>query len=62
MIIYSKTLIDNNKTLYCGNQKINVATFEEKISSNKSYIISYRKDISYQNSDKFLVPENHYFF
>ena len=57
-----KTLIDNNKTLYCGNQKINVATFEEKISSNKSYIISYRKDISYQNSDKFLVPENHYFF
>ena len=57
-----KTLIDNNRTLYCGNQKINVATFEEKISSNKSYVISYRKDISYQNSDKYLVPENHYFF
>ena len=41
-----KTLIDNDKTLYCGNQKIKVATFEEKISNNKSYIISYRKDIS----------------
>ena len=57
-----KTLIDSNKTLYCGNYKINVSTFEEKISNNKSYIISYRNDISYQNSDKFIVPENHYFF
>ena len=57
-----KTLKEDNKTLYCGNQKINVAMFEEKISTNKSYIISYRKDISYQNSDKYLVPENHYFF
>ncbi len=57
-----KTLLENNKTLYCGNQKINVAMFEEKIATNKSYIISYRKDISYKNSDKYLVPENHYFF
>ena len=56
------TLIDNSKKLYCGKQQISVSTFEEKISSERSYIVSYRNDISYQNSDKYLVPKNHYFF
>ncbi len=56
------TLIDNSKKLYCGKQQISVSTFEEKISNEKSYIVSYRNDISYQNSDKYLVPKNHYFF
>ena len=56
------TLIDNSKKLYCGKQQISVSTFEEKISNEKSHIVSYRNDISYQNSDKYLVPKNHYFF
>ena len=56
------TLINDNSKLYCGSQQINVSTFEEKISNNKSYVVSYRNDASYLNSDKFLVPENHYFF
>jgi len=56
------TIINNNESLYCGNQIINVSTFEEKLPNNKSYLVSYRNDISYQNSDKFIVPENHYFF
>ena len=56
------TLINNNDMLYCGNQKINVSTFEEKLPNNKSYIVSYRNDISYQNSDKYIVPDNYYFF
>ncbi len=56
------TLVSDNKKLYCGNQEIEVSTFEEKLSNNKSYIVSYRNDISYQNSDKYIVPDNHYFF
>ncbi len=56
------TLINDNELLYCGSQKINVSTFEEKLSNNKSYIVSYRNDVSYQDSDKYLVPDNHYFF
>ena len=56
------TLINNNLNIYCGSQTINVSTFEENLSNNKSYIVSYRNDISYQNSDKYIVPENHYFF
>tara|TARA_Y100001935_G_C17300914_1_gene509185 strand:+ start:1092 stop:1826 length:735 start_codon:yes stop_codon:yes gene_type:complete len=56
------TLISDSEYIYCGNQKINVSTFEEKLPNNKSYIVSYRNDISYQNSDKYKVPKNHYFF
>ncbi len=56
------TLINENNKIYCGGQKINVSSFEEKISNNKSYIVSYRNDISFKNSDKYLVPKNHYFF
>ena len=56
------TLINSNKILYCGNQKINVSTFEEKLNDNKSYVVSYRNDVSYQNSDKYIVPNDYYFF
>ena len=57
-----RTLINNNTNLFCGSQKISVSTFEEKISNKKSYVVSYRNDISLQNSDKYVVPQNHYFF
>ena len=56
------TLINDNSKLYCGSQQINVSTFQEKISNNKTYVVSYRNHISNTNSDKYLVPENHYFF
>ncbi len=56
------TIIENNKKIYCGNQRIEVSTYEEKLSNGKSYIVSYRNDISFQNSDKYIVPKNHYFF
>ena len=57
-----RTLINNNVPLYCGSQKINVSTYEETLANNKSYIVSYRNDVSYQNSDKYIVPDNYYFF
>ena len=56
------TIIENDKKIYCGNQRIEVSTYEEKLSNGKSYIVSYRNDISFQNSDKYIVPKNHYFF
>ena len=41
---------------------IDVFTFEEKLPNGKSYTSVYSKDFPYQNSDIFIVPENHYFF
>ena len=57
-----KTLKSNNDYLYCGNIKINVNTYEEKLPNGKKYIASYRKDNTYLNSDKFKVPDKHMFF
>tara|TARA_B100001250_G_scaffold184089_1_gene158391 strand:- start:2523 stop:3254 length:732 start_codon:yes stop_codon:yes gene_type:complete len=57
-----KTLKKKNDFVYCGNNKIEVITFEEKLPSGKTYIASYRKNNSYTNSDKFIVPKDHFFF
>ena len=57
-----KTAINKNDTIYCGNNKINTITFEEKLPSGKKYIATYYKDYSLQNTDKFMVPDNHFFF
>jgi len=57
-----KTIKSKNDILYCGNLKINVTSFLEKLPSGKIYTSSYRNDYSYVNSDKFIVPADHFFF
>ena len=56
-----RTLISDDE-LYCGNYTIPVQIFEEKLPNGKKYLASYRKDLSFKNSDIFKVPDNHYFF
>ena len=57
-----KTLISSSKKVYCGNKTIDVNTFEEKLPNGKTYLATYRKDYTFQNSDKFIIPKNHFFF
>ena len=57
-----KTSIKVTDTVFCGNNKIKVNFFNEKLPNGKVYKTTYRSDNSFKNSDKFLVPENHYFF
>ena len=57
-----KTIINSNKTVFCGSTTIDVNYFSEKLSSGKIYVSVYRTKGSYKNSDKFVVPENHYFY
>ena len=57
-----KTAINKNDTIYCGNNKINTITFEEKLPSGKKYIATYYNDYSLQNTEKFIVPDEHFFF
>ena len=57
-----KTSIKSNKNVFCGNDKINVSFFNEKLPNGKIYKGVYRSDYSFQNSDKFIVPDKHYFF
>ncbi len=57
-----KTLISENSKVYCGRKKVEVNTFEEKLPNGKSFITVYNKQNTYLNSDKFIIPENYYFF
>ena len=41
---------------------INANFSEETLPNKKNYIAAYRNDGTMSNTDKFIVPENHYFF
>ena len=62
-----KTIKLKSDTVFCGNGIMKVATYEETLSNKKKYYASYSLDNNYKdrdfiNSDKFIVPEDHYFF
>ena len=56
-----KSLISRNYQVYCG-KKLSVQLFTEKLSNGKIYKAVYSKNYSFQNSDKFIVPKDHFFF
>jgi len=57
-----KSRTSKNDIIYCGKKNIDVFTFEELLPNEKKYNTVYLKNYSFQNSDKFKVPKNHYFF
>ena len=57
-----KSRLSKNDKIYCGDRTIDVFTFQEKLPNDKLHISVYLKDFSFQNSDLFIVPEDHYFF
>ena len=57
-----KSRVSKSDTIYCGNQTIEVNTFEEKLTNGKIHRTVYLKNYSFQNSDVFTVPAEHYFF
>jgi len=57
-----KSKKSNDDLIYCGNKNLDVFTFEELLSNGKKYNTVYLKKYSFQNSDIFIVPKDHYFF
>ena len=57
-----KSKISSSDVIFCGKKKLDVFTFEESLPNSKKYISVYLKNFSFQNSDSFIVPEDHYFF
>ncbi len=57
-----KSKIRFNSNIYCGNSSVETNVFKEKLLNNKEYLTTYYKNGSFQNSDEFLVPKEHYFF
>jgi len=59
-ILKSKVL--HKSKIYCGKSPVETLVFKEKLLNGKEYLTSYYKKGSYQNSDIFYVPRDHYFF
>ena len=57
-----KSRISTDDLIYCGNKNLDVFTFEEILSNGKKHNTVYLKNYSFQNSDIFIVPKDHYFF
>ena len=57
-----QTRITENIKIYCGNNIIDTFIFDENLPSGITHKSTYLKSFPYQNSDIFIVPENHYFF
>ena len=63
----NSTQIEKNKLnlsfeINCGGEILSVTAFEEVLPNNKKYISVYRTEGTMKNTDKFLVPDNHFFF
>ena len=54
--------INNINKVNCGGLTYEVNAVEEFMPNGNKYIVTYSKESSMQNTDKFLVPKDHYFF
>ena len=45
----------------CGPFKFNTDIYKETMPNGKSYYIAYNSERKIENSDKYVVPDNHYF-
>jgi signal peptidase I len=57
-----KKKTDDIKFINCGNELVEVSSFEETLPSGVKYLAVYRKNNTMANTDKYNVPENHFFF
>jgi len=57
-----KSKINLNPKIYCGKSSVDTIVYKEKLLNGKEYLTTYFKNGSYQNSDEFIVPKDHYFF
>ena len=57
-----KEKIKTSLNVSCGNEILEVDFFEETLPNGKKYVAVYRKDGTMINSDKFIIPKDHYFF
>ena len=60
--IIFKNKTSNNDKIFCGKKIVDVFSFKEKLPNGYDYKTVYFKNGSFQNSDIFEVPEDHYFF
>tara|TARA_B100001123_G_scaffold162650_1_gene187481 strand:+ start:998 stop:1729 length:732 start_codon:yes stop_codon:yes gene_type:complete len=60
--VEKKKLENSLLNINCGNEIFEADFFEETLPNGDKYIAAYRKDGTMINSDKFVIPKDHYFF
>jgi len=58
----NKKKVKQSIVINCGYENIESDFYEEILPNGIKYLAAYRKDGTMINSDKFIVPANHYFF
>jgi signal peptidase I len=57
-----KSRLSSSDKIYCGTYDLDVYTFEENLPNGIKHKSVYLKNFPYDNSDLFVVPDDHYFF
>ena len=60
--IKRKEIIKSNLKIRCGDYEFNTKVFKETLPNGISHIAVYNSKGTMQNTKKYLVPANHYFF
>ena len=58
----TKRKIEDSLNIKCGDEILNANFYEEILPNGTKYVAVYKKDGTMLNTDRFVVPENHYFF
>ena len=58
----NKRKVEQSIIINCGYENITSNFYEETLPNGTKYIAAYRKEGTMINTDRFIVPENHYFF
>ena len=56
-----KSKMDLDIDIRCGPFKFNTDIYKETMPNGKSYYVAYNSESKIENSDKYVVPDNHYF-
>ena len=54
--------VNNAMNINCGNETFNAEFFEETLMNGTKYLTTYKKEGTMLNTDKFVIPDKHYFF
>ena len=57
-----KSRLSSSDKIFCGTYDLDVFTFEEILPNGTKHKSVYLKNFPYDNSDPFVVPDDHYFF
>jgi len=60
--LIEKKKMDNSKIINCGNRLLEADFYEETLPNGRKYSVVYSKEGTMKNSDRFIVPKDHYFF